>query len=402
MKILSIETSCDETAVCIVEASGGLESPTFTVLGNALFSQVELHKEFGGVFPTLAKREHARNLIPLLEKVLKESNLISNFQFPISKQNFENKEEEISKILEKEKGLFESFKNFLENKDKPEIDLISVTSGPGLEPALWVGIVFAQALGKLWNIPVLGICFGHQFLARMYGTENVRVAKVPEIGWLKIDILESDSLLGEKLQKYLEEEGISIYTKAKTKKIKKTKDGVELAAEIDGRRKNLKAEKLMIATGLQPHTKLLETEKAGIELDERGFVKVNDYMQTSQKHIYAAGDVTGLIPLETIAAKQGNFAIFNMFENANKTEEEYMKEHNVCLCRTITLDHVEKAAAIKDTRGLIRMVVEPETKVIIGVHIIGPMAADIITTAAYAIKNKMTIYDIRDTVHVCK
>ena len=211
-----------------------------------------------------------------------------------------------------------------------------------------------------------------------------------------------DSLLGEKLQKYLEEEGISIYTKAKTKKIKKTKDGVELAAEIDGRRKNLKAEKLMIATGLQPHTKLLETEKAGIELDERGFVKVNDYMQTSQKHIYAAGDVTGLIPLETIAAKQGNFAIFNMFENANKTEEEYMKEHNVCLCRTITLDHVEKAAAIKDTRGLIRMVVEPETKVIIGVHIIGPMAADIITTAAYAIKNKMTIYDIRDTVHVCK
>jgi len=192
-----------------------------------------------------------------------------------------------------------------------------------------------------------------------------------------------DSLLGEKLQKYLEEEGISIYTKAKTKKIKKTKDGVELAAEIDGRRKNLKAEKLMIATGLQPHTKLLETEKAGIELDERGFV-------------------TGLMPLETIAAKQGNFAIFNMFENANKTEEEYMKEHNVCLCRTITLDHVEKAAAIKDTRGLIRMVVEPETKVIIGVHIIGPMAADIITTAAYAIKNKMTIYDIRDTVHVCK
>ena len=157
MIILSIETSCDETAVCIVEASGGLESPTFTVLGNALFSQVELHKEFGGVFPTLAKREHARNLIPLLEKVLKESNLISNFQFPISKQNFENKEEEISKILEKEKGLFESFKNFLENKDKPEIDLISVTSGPGLEPALWVGIVFAQALGKLWNIPVLGI-----------------------------------------------------------------------------------------------------------------------------------------------------------------------------------------------------------------------------------------------------
>ena len=157
MIILSIETSCDETAVCIVEAKGELDSPSFNVLGNALFSQVELHKEFGGVFPTLAKREHAKNLIPLFEKVLKESNLISNSQFLISKQNLDSKSVEIEKILEKEKGLFESFKNFLEDKDTPKIDVISVTNGPGLEPALWVGISFAQALGKLWDIPVIGI-----------------------------------------------------------------------------------------------------------------------------------------------------------------------------------------------------------------------------------------------------
>jgi len=231
-----------------------------------------------------------------------------------------------------------------------------------------------------------------------------------------------DSMLGEELQKYLEEEGITIYTKADSKEIKKTKDGIELTVEIDGKRKVLTAEKLMLASGLKPHIELLETEKAGIELDEKGFVKVNEFMQTSQKHIYAAGDVTGLMPLETTAAKEGNFAILNMFENANKkidynevphavftspevaavgiTEEEFMKRYNTCLCRTMTLDHVEKALAIKDTRGLIRMVLDPKTKVVIGVHIIGPMAADIITTATYVIKNKMTIYDIRDTVHV--
>ena len=178
----------------------------------------------------------------------------------------------------------------------------------------------------------------------------------------------------------------------------------------------------MLATGLWANTKFLEPEKAGVELDEKGFVKVNEYMQTSQNHIYAAGDVTGLMPLETTAAKEGNTAVLNMFEDAKKsidynevpravftspevaavgiTEEEYMKKYNVCLCRTVTLDHVEKAAVIKDTRGLIKMVLDPKTKVVIGVHIIGPMAADIITTATYAIKNKMTIYDIRDTVHV--
>ncbi|MBI2107460.1 mercury(II) reductase [Candidatus Woesearchaeota archaeon] len=231
-----------------------------------------------------------------------------------------------------------------------------------------------------------------------------------------------DSMLGEELQKHLEDEGITIYTKVDSKEVKKTKEGIELTVEINGKRKVLIAEKLMLATGLKPHTELLETEKAKVELDEKGFVKVNEYMQTSQKHIYAAGDVIGLMPLETTAAKEGNFAILNMFENGNKkinynevphaiftspevaavgiTEEEYMKKYKVCLCRTITLDHVEKAAAIKDTRGLIKMVLDPKTKVVIGVQIIGPMAADIITTATYAIKNKMTIYDIRDTVHV--
>ncbi|MBI2672845.1 mercury(II) reductase, partial [Candidatus Woesearchaeota archaeon] len=231
-----------------------------------------------------------------------------------------------------------------------------------------------------------------------------------------------DPMLGEELQKYLKDEGITIYTKTDTKEVKKTKEGVGLTVEIDGKKKVLSAEKLMLASGLQPHTKLLETEKAGVKLDEKGFVRVNEYMQTSQEHIYAAGDVTGLMPLETMAAKQGNLAVLNMFENAKKTinyneipsavftspeiaaigitEEEYMKKYNTCLCRTVTLDHVEKALAIKDSRGLIRMVLDPKTKIVIGVHISGPMAADIITTATYAIKNKMTIYDIRDTVHV--
>ena len=66
MKILAIETSCDETAVAILEASGDEQGASFTVLGNALLSQVEKHREFGGVFPALAKREHAKKLVPTL------------------------------------------------------------------------------------------------------------------------------------------------------------------------------------------------------------------------------------------------------------------------------------------------------------------------------------------------
>jgi mercuric reductase len=230
-----------------------------------------------------------------------------------------------------------------------------------------------------------------------------------------------DSMLGDELKKYLEDEGITIHTKADTKEIKKTNDGVTLTVDIDGKIKKISADQLMIATGLHPHT-TIGVEKAGVKLTKRGFVDVNKNFQSSQKNIFAAGDVNGFMPLETTAAKEGNFAVRNMFEKEKKsidyhqipsaiftspevaavgmTEEEYMEKYNVCLCRTATLDHVEKAGAIKDTRGLIRMVVDPKTKVVLGVHIISPMAADIITTATYAIMNKMTIYDIRNIVHV--
>jgi hypothetical protein len=70
MKILAIETSCDETAVSLVESTGTLDSLKLNVLGDALYSQVAVHAEYGGVFPSLAKREHQRNLVPLLKKVL--------------------------------------------------------------------------------------------------------------------------------------------------------------------------------------------------------------------------------------------------------------------------------------------------------------------------------------------
>lgn len=154
MIILSIETSCDETAVSIVRAEGGLDSPSFTVLGNALFSQIALHAQYGGVLPNLAKREHAKNLIPLLENTLKESNFLTKYETRSMKYE-ESKTVEITKILEKENGLAEQLIPFLETYEKPAVDMIAVTSGPGLEPALWVGISFAKALSLAWNIPVV-------------------------------------------------------------------------------------------------------------------------------------------------------------------------------------------------------------------------------------------------------
>jgi N6-L-threonylcarbamoyladenine synthase len=164
MKILGIETSCDETAVCILEAQGGLNKPNFNVLGNALYSQVKIHAEYGGVFPALAKREHAKNLVPLFKKVLEDASMYHPGHSPAKPDqatplNLRGGEgelyEKLKLILEREHGLFEQTLELLNTIERPDIDAIAVTSGPGLEPALWVGINFARALGEAWNIPVI-------------------------------------------------------------------------------------------------------------------------------------------------------------------------------------------------------------------------------------------------------
>ncbi|MDP6388016.1 MAG: tRNA (adenosine(37)-N6)-threonylcarbamoyltransferase complex transferase subunit TsaD [Candidatus Pacebacteria bacterium] len=155
MKILSIETSCDETAISIVDTDG----KEFKVLGNSLLSQINLHKEYGGVFPTLAKREHSRNLIPVLKQVLEKAGF-ENFKL----QTINDK---IKEILNREPELLEQFLKFIPTIQTPDIDAIAVTQGPGLEPALWVGINFAKALSVAWKKPIIPVNHmeGHIFSA---------------------------------------------------------------------------------------------------------------------------------------------------------------------------------------------------------------------------------------------
>jgi N6-L-threonylcarbamoyladenine synthase len=152
MIILSVETSCDETAVSIVEAKGPFPHAQYRIRGNALFSQIEIHRAYGGVFPALAKREHAKALTPLLTTALAEAQIeTAPSSFPA------DMEEVLGEFLHREPGLSEALGAFLEAHERPAIDLIAVTSGPGLEPALWVGINFARALSYAWGVPVVPV-----------------------------------------------------------------------------------------------------------------------------------------------------------------------------------------------------------------------------------------------------
>ncbi len=146
MKILSIETSCDETAVSVLECSG----TTITVLGNALSSQIELHAQYGGVFPALAKREHAKKIVSLLKEALSAASLLKE-----TNQSVEIKvKQEIEELCTHEQGLAADLVTLYEQFETPNIAHIAITTGPGLEPALWVGINTAKALSLLWQKPI--------------------------------------------------------------------------------------------------------------------------------------------------------------------------------------------------------------------------------------------------------
>lgn len=119
LTILAVETSCDETSLAIVRAWGDLGMPRFEVLRHIITSQIDLHRPFGGVVPSLAKREHIATL------PLAWDQLFSDTSTP--------------------------------HLTPEDIDLIAVTVGPGLEPALWAGITFAQQHATTLGVPLIGV-----------------------------------------------------------------------------------------------------------------------------------------------------------------------------------------------------------------------------------------------------
>ena len=116
MYILGIETSCDDTAAAVIEAKGEFAKPSFSVLSSVSYSQVAIHKKFGGIVPNLASRAHLLKIAPTVKSALLMSDI-----------------------------------------NNEDIDLIAVTRGPGLLPSLLVGVNFARALAYKWQKPIIGI-----------------------------------------------------------------------------------------------------------------------------------------------------------------------------------------------------------------------------------------------------
>ncbi len=267
-------------------------------------------------------------------------------------------------------------------------------------------------------IVVGGRAVGLEF-AQMYAHFGTKVTVLQRSSRI---LPEHEPEISQALKQYLQEEGIQTYTGVNLEEVSQRGERKHVRSSSNGVNQEFQAEQLLFATGRTPNTNYLNAEKVGVELADDGFVKVNDEMQTTAPHVWAAGDVIGEPMLETIAAKEGAVAVNNAFgENKKKikfnevpsavftypevasvglTDAEANGKGIKCACGILPLDLVPKAHVIGDTRGLIKLVVNRETKQIVGVHILAPHAADLIHEGVLAVKFKLTVDDIIDTVHV--
>ncbi|MHA1266979.1 MAG: mercury(II) reductase [Candidatus Helarchaeota archaeon] len=223
------------------------------------------------------------------------------------------------------------------------------------------------------------------------------------------------------LQKYLQEEGIEIYTKIKGIELQKEGNVIVITAIHNGKEKKFKTEQLLIATGRVPNTRNLNLEAAGVKLGRKGEIQVDEYMRASN-NIWAAGDVTGEPMLETIAAREGMIAATNAVSphkmkmsyrvvphavftdpqigSVGLTDAQANEQGYTCNCRTVPIELVPKASILKDKRGVIKMVINKETEEILGVHILAPDAANLIHEAIMIIVNNMKLNDVINTIHI--
>ncbi|MFQ6012189.1 MAG: mercury(II) reductase [Thermoplasmata archaeon] len=256
--------------------------------------------------------------------------------------------------------------------------------------------------------------------AQMYAMLGTKVTLLQRSGRI---IPREEPEAAEALTTALQEDGVEIVTQAQPIEVRKEDGQKVVATKVAGRSQEFRGAEILMATGRRPNTAELGLEKIGVELGDRGEVKVDREMRTSVPHIYAAGDVRGGENLETTAAKEGYIAAENALAGGHRkmdppekvpraiftnpqfaavgyTEEEFSALRGVCACRTLPLDLVAKARVVGDTRGMIKMGIDPESRVIVGVQIVAAQAAELIHEAALAVKHELTIDDIIDMVHV--
>lgn len=290
---------------------------------------------------------------------------------------------------------------------------------PGLEEVGYITHLAALKLKKQPKslIVIGGGPLGLEFaqLYTRFGTKVTVIQSAPRL------MMRAEPELSAQLHKILTSENVDVHVGATLTEVKRFQGEKVALFSVDGREHSVRAEEILIAVGKTPNTDGLDLEAIGVKTNEKKAILVGKNFASSHAHIFAAGDVAALpLRLETTAGKEGTYAAENALTGSSKsinydsvpwtvftdpelagvglTDAEAIKRGIACNCRTVSFEHVPKAHITKDTRGLIKMVVDHKTRRILGIHILAPRAGDLIATAMMVVQNKMTIDDVIETV----
>lgn len=227
-----------------------------------------------------------------------------------------------------------------------------------------------------------------------------------------------DDELSKKLTVYLKKQGIKIITGSALKEVQKTEEGLKLIAGNDKGEVEVTCDYLLSAAGRRPNMDGLNLEAAGIEYDKKG-IKVDNNYKTSTDGIYAIGDVIGGTMLAHIASEEGKVCVENIYGHNSKvnynavpscvftfpeaasvgmTEDEAKEAGIEYIVGKSMFGANGKALSMGEGEGFVKVMAEKESHKLIGVHIMGPHASDIVHDGSLAIQNGLTIENIKESV----
>ncbi len=217
----------------------------------------------------------------------------------------------------------------------------------------------------------------------------------------------------------LEDEGATVLTGVKITSVAREGERRLIGFEQAGAQRQLGVDHVLVATGRRPNTAGMGLEKAGIEVSERGAVKVDAGLRTTNPRVWAAGDVTGHPQFVYVAAYEGNLAARNALEGEDLkvdfsslprviftgptvaavglTDEQAIADGIECECRVLPLSAVPRALVNRDTRGFVKIVAERANGRIVGATAVSDGAGDVIQAAVYAIEFGLTTDQVAST-----
>jgi len=291
---------------------------------------------------------------------------------------------------------------------------------PGLEPD--DGILTNIEILGLKEIPkslvivgagAVGVEFASIF--RSFGSEVTILEMLPRL------VPVEDEDVSKELARFFRKRVINFHTSAKVEKVDKTKSGIVVTFSVNGKPQKLEAEKILIAVGRKPRTDSIGLEKTHIKPD-RGFIKTDSWMQTGEPGVYAIGDIVlGTPQLAHVGAMEGIVAVAKI---AGKPGKPINPEHipNCTYCHPeigsvgLTEARAEelgynvkvgkfpftansRASIVGQHEGFIKIVSDADHGEILGVHIIGPQATELIAEAVAAMELEATVEDLVWTIH---